>query len=144
MDDEVLEELERREETETVRYRRFVEYGDQFIDVMDSGISNLDSKWVTGDEIFEEADTKETAFGGTENYKFSTIYNLMCDLKILEPFNNSPEYTMDTDKYDKNELIKAWEHVSGEEYGEDEDDKFRNEAVSPDLDTDELYDDLKD
>lgn len=143
-DNEIKELLDEKEENEPKRYKRFEEYGDDFIQVMDSGIPEIDSKWASADEIFEASDADKRSFNeNTGHRRFTTIYNLMCDIGLLTAFHNSPAYDIDTEEYETQPLIDAWEYVSGEEYAEDMEETEPN-LGAPELNTDNLYEELRD
>ncbi|MFB6158979.1 MAG: hypothetical protein ABEJ95_04980 [Candidatus Nanohalobium sp.] len=130
-------ELERLKEEKQRSYERFERHGDDFIDVMDDGVPEIDSKWASSDDIYEASDVKRKAFlEASGNRVFASIYNLLCEAEILDAFNNSPQYDINTNNYDTDTLIEAWEEVSGETYEEDD------QEVDV-LKTDNLYQALK-
>lgn len=110
-------ELEGLKEEKTRSYNRFEAHGKEFIDVFDSGIPEIESLWTSADEIYEASDVERKVFTEESgNRIFTSIYNLLCDADILTAFHNSQPYEINTEEYDKEKLIEAWEHVSGEKY----------------------------
>lgn len=133
-------ELDRLKEEKEKSYGRFERHGEEFIDVFDDGIPEIESKWASAEEIYEASDVEREPFTEeTGNRTFVTIYNLLCEADLLEAFHDSPQYEIDTDNYDKKTLIHAWEHVSGKTYGEEDD----GEPEKDILEADELYESLK-
>lgn len=131
-------ELEALEEEKKRSYDRFEEHGEEFIDVFDDGVPKIESHWTSAEEIYEASDESREVFDEKSgNRIFTSIYNLLCDAEILEAFHNSPPYEINTEKYDKQTLVNAWEQISGENYGHE----GNEEAV---LKTKDLYETLKD
>lgn len=133
-------ELDRMQDERTRSYNRFEEHGDDFIDVMLSGMPQLEDTWVSADEILEASNEEKESFKETGgNRMFTSIYNLLCHVEILPAFHDSPPYEINTGQYDSNEVIEAWEYVSGEEYSRPDEDSIK--AVDPEID--DLYEELK-
>jgi hypothetical protein len=57
-----LSKLEGLEEEKKLNYERFQRHGEEFIDVFDDGIPEIDSKWASADEIYEASDVEREAF----------------------------------------------------------------------------------
>ena len=120
-------------------YERFKEHGEAFIDVMDEGVPEVEDLWASADQIYEASDVEKTVFSEESgNRTFTSIYNILCDAEILTAFHDSAPYEIKTTDYDSETLVKAWEHVSGEEYGED------TETEDNVLGAQDLYESLKD
>jgi hypothetical protein len=110
-------ELDKMQEERTRSYERFERHGDDFIDVMLSGVPKLDDTWISAEQILEASEEEKGVFNETEgNRIFTSIYNLLCDVEILTAFHNSPPYEINREQYDLDPVINAWEHVSGEGY----------------------------
>lgn len=130
------------QEERTRSYERFERHGDDFIDVMLSGVPELQDTWISAEQILEASEEEKGSFNETGgNRIFTSIYNLLCDIDILTAFHNSPPYEINRAQYDSQPVIESWEHVSGEEYVRPDDRKGRSEAPSPD--TEDLYEQLK-
>lgn len=110
-------ELDRMQEERTKSYDRFEDHGDDFIDVMLSGIPETESLWISSDDILEASEEQKGEFNGNGGtLVFNSIYNLLCNIEILPAFHDSPPYQINSQQYDPEKIIEAWEHVSGEEY----------------------------
>lgn len=136
-------ELNEMEEERTRSYNRFQEHGKDFIDVILSGMPELEGRWVSADEILEASNEEKGSFNETGgNRIFTSIYNLLCHVDILPAFHNSPPYEINKAQYDSDPVIEAWEHVSGEDYVRPENKDNRARALE--LNTNSLYEQLKD
>jgi hypothetical protein len=110
-------ELDKMQEERTRSYERFERHGDDFLDVMLSGVPKLEDTWISAEQILEASEEEKGSFNETGgNRIFTSIYNLLCDVEILPAFHNSPPYEINRAQYDPGPVIEAWEHVSGEEY----------------------------
>lgn len=112
-----FKKLDQMQDERSKSYSRFEEYGDDFIDVMVSGIPALENTWVSANQILEASDEEKGVFqekGG--NRIFTSIYNLLCDANLLPAFHDSPPYEINTQQYESETIIEAWKDVSGEEY----------------------------
>ena len=134
-----FKELDQMQRERSKSYSRFEEYGDDFIDVMVSGIPALENTWVSANQILEASDEEKGVFqekGG--NRIFTSIYNLLCDANLLPAFHDSPPYEINTQQYESETIIEAWKDVSGEEYSRPEE---RNGSLNLE---ESLYQQLKD
>jgi len=139
---ESLEALDAMEEEKPRSYRRFEEYGEDFIRVIDDGISNVSGRWTSANEILGASDAEKRSINRVEG-KFASIYNLLCDVDLLSAFNDSPAYNIDMFQYEKETLVEAWEYVSGEEFEELE--EYEEPDVNPPpLETEDMYQELMD
>jgi hypothetical protein len=118
MEAEYKARLDQLEEQKTLSYDRFEEHGKAFIDVMEDGISELeDEVWVSADEVLEASDRDKPSFQeGSGNRIFTSIYNLLCDAEVMPAFHDSPPYDIHVSSYENEDVIEAWEYVSGGEY----------------------------
>jgi len=116
-----LDELDRMKEERTLSYERFEDYGNSFLRILDDGMESLEDPWVSAEEILEASDADKSPFREeTGNRKFVSIYNLLCHVDILPAFHDSEPYEISTAKYDKEPVVEAWEHVTGNTYGDEE------------------------
>ena len=103
-----FKELDQMQDERSKSYSRFEEYGDDFIDVMISGIPALENTWVSANQILEASDEEKSVFqekGG--NRIFTSIYNLLCDANLLPAFHDSPPYEINTQQYESETIIEA-------------------------------------
>jgi hypothetical protein len=134
-----FKKLDQMQRERSKSYSRFEEYGEDYIDVMSSGIPALENTWVSANQILEASDEEKSVFqekGG--NRIFTSIYNLLCDANLLPAFHDSPPYEINTQQYESETIIEAWKDVSGEEYSRPEE---RNGSFNLE---ESLYQQLKD
>jgi hypothetical protein len=138
------ERLDHLNEEKSLSYDRFDEHGEEFIDVMTDGVSELENEvWVSADEILEASGEEKRVFNEAYgNRIFTSIYNLLCDAEVLHAFHDSPTYEIQPSEYSEEDVIEAWEYVSGEEYGEEE--EVDNLEDKPPEKVENLYHELKD
>lgn len=137
--------LDQLQEQKTLSYERFEEHGKAFIDVMSDGITEIeDEVWASADDILEASDEEKANFKeNSGNRIFTSIYNLLCDAEILPAFHDSPPYDIQVSSYEEDDVVDAWEYVSGEEY-EKEDEEVRNLEDKAQEEVDDLYQEVKD
>lgn len=146
MKEEYRNNLDTLQEKKTRSYDRFEEHGKAFIDVMSDGVPELeDEVWISADEILEASEKNKADFKETSgNRVFTSIYNLLCDVEILSAFHDSPPYEIRPNSYDEEEVIDAWEYVSGDEYHDEQEEDTRNLEDKPPEEVDDLYQEVKD
>jgi hypothetical protein len=57
-----FKKLDQMQDERSKSYSRFEEYGDNFIDVMISGIPALENTWVSANQILEASDEEKSVF----------------------------------------------------------------------------------
>jgi hypothetical protein len=108
MDDQ---ELERRIEgigrINPESYRNFQNYGEKAIYLLEQGAEGA-PRFADTTEILEAA--------GDSSPKFTSIINMLSRAEILNTWNDSSPFRVATEDYGHEDVVRAYEHVTGEEY----------------------------
>lgn len=146
MQQKYRDNLDNLETQKSRSYERFEEHGNDFIDVIGSAIPELeDEVWVSADDLLEASDEEKKSFQeASGNRIFTSIYNLLCDAEILSAFHDSPPYEIKPSSYEEQDVIDAWEYVSGEEYETAEEQDSRELEDKNPEEVQDLYEEIRD
>lgn len=139
-EEEIYEKLDKLEEEPDERYKDFVNYGKNFVRVMENSIPAIENKWADTEDILEEADKVYDFTGTGGERKFAGIYNLLVEIDLFTTSQRSSPYHINTEEFDRELLVNSWEYASGEDFDQDE----SLSELEPDISDEKLLDQLKD